>query len=36
MLVIAKIGKELAPMLIWMALATFKVSPVIVPTTPVW
>ena len=36
MLKLTKIGLELAPMLIWMGLAKFRVSPVIVSTTSVW
>ena len=36
MLRFTKIGLELAPVLIWMGLAKFRVSPVMIPTTPVW
>ena len=33
---VTKIGLELAPMLIWMGLVKFKVSPVKVSTTSIW
>ena len=33
---VTKIGLELAPMLIWMGLAMFRVSPVIVSITSIW